>query len=77
MRRVLAGQVPRHPAEQQGVGDPVDRRVEEGATLARRLGVQGTPAFAAGRTGKDLSLLPVRSLDADGLRPFLDQLLGE
>jgi hypothetical protein len=39
--------------------------------------VHGTPSFAAGRTGKDLSLLPVRSLDADGLRPFLDELLAE
>ena len=47
------------------------------ATLATRLGVRGTPAFAAGRTGSDLSLVPVRSLDAGGLRPTLDELLGK
>ena len=54
-----------------------DREIAEAEALARRLDVHGTPSFAAGRTGKDISLLPVRSLDADGLRPFLDQLLAE
>ena len=55
----------------------IEKEMADSEALARRLGVQGTPAFAAGRTGKDLSLLPVRSLDADGLTPFLDQLLTE
>jgi protein-disulfide isomerase len=54
-----------------------EKKLAASEALARRLEVQGTPAFAAGRTGEDLSLLPVRSLDADGLRPFLDELLAE
>jgi protein-disulfide isomerase len=54
-----------------------DKEIADAEALARRLDVHGTPSFAAGRTGKDISLLPVRSLDADGLRPFLDQLLAE
>ena len=54
-----------------------EKEMADAEALARRLGVQGTPAFAAGRTGEDLSLLPVRSLDAEGLTPFLDELLAE
>lgn len=54
-----------------------DKEMAEAEALARRLEVQGTPSFAAGRAGEDIALLPVRSLDADGLRPFLDQLLAE
>jgi len=56
---------------------PREKEIADAEALARRLDVHGTPSFAAGRTGKDISLLPVRSLDADGLRPFLDQLLDE
>jgi protein-disulfide isomerase len=56
---------------------PIEEEMADSATLATRLGVRGTPAFAAGRTGSDLSLVPVRSLDADGLRPTLDDLLGK
>jgi protein-disulfide isomerase len=56
---------------------PREKEIADAEALARRLDVHGTPAFAAGRTGKGLSLLPVRSLDADGLKPFLDQLLAE
>jgi protein-disulfide isomerase len=56
---------------------PREKEIADAEALARRLEVHGTPSFAAGRTGKDLALLPVRSLDADGLRPFLDQLLAE
>jgi protein-disulfide isomerase len=54
-----------------------EQEIADAEALSRRLEVHGTPSFAAGRTGKDLSLLPVRSLDADGLKPFLDQLLAE
>jgi protein-disulfide isomerase len=56
---------------------PREKEIADAGALARSLDVHGTPSFAAGRTGKDLSLLPVRSLDADGLRPFLEQLLAE
>ena len=41
------------------------------------LDVSGTPSFAAGRTGGELRLIEVRSLDAEGLRPALDALLAE
>jgi protein-disulfide isomerase len=39
-------------------------------------GIQGTPSFFAGRTGQALQPLQVSSLDADAMRPMLDQLLG-
>jgi protein-disulfide isomerase len=54
-----------------------EKELAASAALAGRLGVRGTPAFAAGRTGEDLSLIPVRSLGADALRPALDRLLAE
>jgi protein-disulfide isomerase len=54
----------------------IEEELADSAALATRLGVRGTPAFAAARTGSDLSLVPVRSLDAGGLRPTLDELLG-
>jgi protein-disulfide isomerase len=55
---------------------PVEQALADSAEAARRFGVHGTPTFAAGRTGNTLSLVPVASLDADGLRPALDQLLA-
>jgi protein-disulfide isomerase len=54
-----------------------EKKLAAAEALARRLEVHRTPSFAAGRTGEDLSLLEVESLDADGLRPFLDELLAE
>jgi protein-disulfide isomerase len=56
---------------------PIEGELADSAALATRLGVRGTPAFAAARAGSDLSLVPVRSLGADGLRPSLDELLGK
>jgi hypothetical protein len=56
---------------------PIEEEMADSAALATRLGVRGTPAFAAGRTGSDLSLAPARSLDAGGLRPTLHELLGK
>jgi protein-disulfide isomerase len=56
---------------------PIEKELADSAALATRLGVRGTPAFAAGRTGADFSLVSVRSLDAGGLRPTLDELLGK
>jgi len=54
-----------------------EEEIAGAAAIAGRLGVRGTPTFAAGRTGKDVSVVPVSSLDADGLRPALDRLLAE
>lgn len=56
---------------------PVERDIAGSQALAERSGVKGTPTFAGGRTGGSPALLPVRSLDPDGIRPFLDQLLAE
>ena len=56
---------------------PVHEDVESIAGEASSLGVNGTPSFAAGRTGGELRLIEVRSLDAEGLRPTLDALLAE
>jgi protein-disulfide isomerase len=55
---------------------PVEQALADSAEAARRFSVHGTPTFAAGRTGETLSLVPVASLDADGLRPALDKLLA-
>lgn len=56
---------------------PVHEEVESVASEAEALGVTGTPSFAAGRTGGELRLIELRSLDAEGLRPALDALLAE
>jgi protein-disulfide isomerase len=54
----------------------VERDLAAAHELATRLGVRGTPSFAAGRTGAPVSPIPVRSLDANALRPALDSLLA-
>ena len=53
----------------------VDRQLAAARDLSTRLGVRGTPAFAATRTGAPLAAIRVTSLGADGLRPTLDRLL--
>lgn len=42
---------------------------------AAELGIQGTPSFAAGRTGGTLRPIPITTLDPDELRSALDSLL--
>jgi len=54
----------------------VDRQLSEAQALGTRLGVRGTPSFAAGRTGKALSPIAIQSLDANALHPALDSLLA-
>jgi protein-disulfide isomerase len=44
---------------------------------AAELGIQGTPSFAAGRTGGRLRPIPIMTLDPDGLRSALDSLLAD
>jgi protein-disulfide isomerase len=56
---------------------PVHEEIESVAGEASSLGVNGTPAFAAGRTRGELRLIELRSLDAEGLRPALDALLAK
>lgn len=54
----------------------VDRQVADARALSTRLGIRGTPAFAAGRTGGTPSPVAIRSLDASALHPALDSLLA-
>lgn len=54
----------------------VERQLALARDLSAALGVRGTPSFAAGRAGSQVSLVPVRSLDANALRPALDSLLA-
>lgn len=54
----------------------VDRQLADARALSTRLGIRGTPAFAAGRTGGALSPISIRSLDANALHPALDALLA-
>ena len=56
---------------------PVHEQIESVAVEADSLGVSGTPSFAAGRTGGELRLIELQSLDPSGLRPTLDELLAE
>ena len=55
---------------------PVSDEVEAIGNQAAALGIQGTPSFAAGRTGGRFAPVQISSLDADGLRPALDSLLA-
>jgi len=54
----------------------IDRQIASAKASATRLGVRGTPAFAAGRIGGPLRPLAVTSLEASALRPALDSLLA-
>jgi protein-disulfide isomerase len=55
----------------------VGHEIATAQAQAAALGIQGTPSFAAGRTGGKLRTIPIASLDADGLRPALDSLLAD
>ena len=54
----------------------VDRQLAAARDLASRLGIRGTPTFAAGRTGTPLAPIRVTSLGTEALRPTLDTLLA-
>lgn len=55
----------------------VDRQMAAAKEAAARLGVRGTPSFAAGRTDAVVEPVAISSLDADALRPALDSRLPE
>jgi protein-disulfide isomerase len=63
-------------ALRESYSPPVDRQIASAKASATRLGVRGTPSFAAGRTGAALQPVAVTSLDANALRPALDSLLA-
>ena len=55
----------------------VEHEIVAAQEQAAKLGIQGTPSFAAGRTGGTLRPIPITTLDADGLRSALDSLLAD
>jgi protein-disulfide isomerase len=63
-------------ALRESYSPPVDRQIASATASATRLGVRGTPSFAAGRTGAALQPVAVTSLDANALRPAIDSLLA-
>jgi protein-disulfide isomerase len=56
-------------------GAAVDAQLKTAANLAVHARIQGTPSFAAGRTGQSLSVLSVNALDAKPIESILDELL--
>jgi protein-disulfide isomerase len=57
--------------------DAVADEAEEAEHHASQVGISGTAAFLAGRTGGKLARIEIQSLDADALTPTLDGLLKE
>jgi protein-disulfide isomerase len=55
----------------------VANEAEEAEHHAGQVGISGTPAFLAGRTGGQLTRVELESLDAGALTPTLDRLLKE
>jgi protein-disulfide isomerase len=55
----------------------VDAELAAAETAAAESGIGGTPSFAAGPTGGPLRVLELDSLDAETLRPALDELLAD
>jgi protein-disulfide isomerase len=55
--------------------DAVTAEIDAAQRLATSEGVNSTPSFRVGRTGRVLTALEVHSLDAAAFRPALDRLL--
>jgi protein-disulfide isomerase len=49
--------------------------LQSAQALAQQAGVQGTPTFAVGRTGRQLRIVTITSLGPSGLTPSLDAAL--
>ena len=76
----LGASIPGLDAERalrESYSQQVDRQITSAHDDATRLGVRGTPSFAAGRTGRELRPFAVQSLEADALRPALDTLVEQ
>ena len=54
----------------------VDQGIEDAAAEATTAGINSTPSFLLGPTGGELERVEVQSLDAEGLRPAIDQALA-
>lgn len=55
----------------------VERTKVEADTAAKYAGITGTPAFQVGRTGGEMQVVRVDSLEPEELRPAIDALLRE
>ncbi|MBA2505917.1 MAG: thioredoxin domain-containing protein [Thermoleophilaceae bacterium] len=79
LRRV-AGEVPGLDVDKlfdDAAGDEAKRRSAAATALAERRGVNGTPAFFAGRTGTDPAPINPTALEGSAFEEPLDQLLGQ
>lgn len=56
--------------------DEVTALVEASVADAAQNGIESTPSFRAGKTGGTLETVEIDSLDAGGITPKLDELLG-
>ncbi len=56
--------------------DTVDEGISSAAAEASTAGVNSTPSFLVGPTGGTLAPVQVQSLDADALRPAIEQALA-
>lgn len=56
--------------------DATTATIQQMAARADVSGVNGTPSFEAGLTGRQLSRVELTSLEPDGIRPALDALLS-
>ena len=56
--------------------DAVDEGISSAATEASTAGINSTPSFLLGPTGGTLERVEVQSLDAEGLRPAIEQALA-
>ena len=78
--REIGGAIPGLDVDQAFADMPsaaITAQMSAAEDLAVGLSVQETPSFAAGKTGEGVSLIDVSTLDADGIRPALDSLLGQ
>jgi protein-disulfide isomerase len=55
----------------------VEKILAQATALAQRAGVNSTPSFAIGKTGGELRLVQVTSLDVQGLRPAIEDALSQ
>lgn len=77
--RDAGGEIPALDVEQafaDASSPGVAQEIAAASEHAEQLGIQGTPSFAVGRTGGRLSPIAIASLDAEALRPTLDDLLA-
>ena len=56
--------------------ESVDQGIEDAAAEATTAGINSTPSFLVGRPAASLERVEVQSLDAEGLRPAIEQALA-